>query len=131
MEIQTCDTVEALVIRFPSEVYGAHFYVSMKGRAILGPPLGPHKLSNVYATPLEVVWWRTVELLLRNGLKNICCRRGEPLPNVERLPNSDPALFQAGTDLLGLIESQLSQCKCIVKLRNSNAKQLVRGGMCS
>jgi hypothetical protein len=32
------------------------------------------------------------------------------------------------TDLLGLIESQLSQCKCIVKLRTisySNGKQLV------
>jgi hypothetical protein len=56
------------------------------------------------------------------------------LPNVEWLPNSDPALSQAGTDLLGLIESQLSQCKCIVKLRTvsySNGKQLVRGGMCS
>ena len=71
----------------------------MKGRAILGPPLGPHKLSNIYASPLQVVWWRTVE----------------PLPNAERLPNSDPALSQAGTDLLGLIESQLSQCKCIVR----------------
>ena len=52
---------------------------------------------------------------------------GEPLPNAERLPNSDPALSQAGTDLLGLIECQLSQCKCIVKPRTmsySNGKQL-------
>ena len=65
--------------------------------------------------PLEVVWWRTVEPLHRNGLKNVCCRRGEPLPNAEQLPNLDPALSQAGTDLLGLIECQLSQCKCIVK----------------
>ena len=115
-------------------VYGAHFYVSMKGRAILGPPLRPHKLSNIYASLLEVVWWRTVEPLQSNGLKNICCRRGEPLPNAEWLPNSDPALSQAGTDLLGLIESQLGQCKCIVKPRTmsySNGKQLVRGGMCS
>ena len=39
-----------------------------------------------------------------------------------------------GTDLLGLIESQLSLCKCIVKLRTmsySNGKQLVRSGICS
>ena len=115
-------------------VYGAHFYVSMKGRAILGPPLGPHKFSNIYASPLEVVWWRTVEPLQSNSQKNVCCRRGEPLPNAERLPNSDPALSQAGTNLLGLIESQLGQCKCIVKPRTmsySNGKQLVRGGMCS
>ena len=51
------------VLAFPKTVYGAHFYVSMKCRAILGPPLGPHKLSNIYASPLEVVWWRTVEPL--------------------------------------------------------------------
>ena len=81
-------------------IYGAHFYVSMKDRAILGPPLGPHKLSNIYASPLEVVWWRTVEPLQSNGQKNLCCRRGEPLPNAEWLPNLDPALSQAGTNLL-------------------------------
>ena len=109
-------------------VYRAHFYISMKGRAILGPPLGPHKLSNIYASPLEVVWWRTVELLRSNSQKNICCRRGEPLPNVEQLPNSDPVLSKRDWSL-GLIESQLNQCKCIVKLRTvsySNGKQLVR-----
>ena len=55
-------------------------------RYFMGPPLAPHKLSNIYASPLEVVWWRTVKRLQSNGLKNVCCRRGEPLPNVERLP---------------------------------------------
>ena len=102
----------------------------MKGRAILGPPLGHHKLSNIYASPLEVVWWRTVEPLQSNGLKNVCCRRGEPLPNAERLPNSDPGLSKWGLIFWGLIESQLSQCKCIVQLRTmsySNGKQLVSG----
>ena len=57
-------------------LYGDHFYISMKGHAILGPPLGPHKLSHIYAFPLEAVWWRTVEPLQSNGQKNICCRRG-------------------------------------------------------
>ena len=68
----------------------------MKGRAILGPPLGPHKLSNIYAFLLEVVWWRTVEPLRSNSQKNICCRSGEPLPNAEWLPNSDPVLSKWG-----------------------------------
>ena len=108
-----------------SEVYGARFYVSMKGRAILGPPLGPHKLSNIYASLLEVVWWRTVEPLRSNGQKNVCCRRGEPLPNAERLPNSDLVLSKRWTDLLGLIESQLGQCKCIVKLRTMSYKKIL------
>ena len=52
------------------------FYISLKGHAILGPPLGPHKLSNIYTSPLKVVWWRTVKLLQSNGQKNICRRRG-------------------------------------------------------
>ena len=52
MEIQTCDTVEALVIRFPSEVYGAHFYVSMKGRAILGPPFGAPQIEQYICLPI-------------------------------------------------------------------------------
>ena len=75
-----------------------------------------------------------MELLLRNGLKNICCRRGEPLHNVEWLPNSDPVLSKRWTDLLGLIKSQFGQCKCFVKLRTmsyTNGKQLVRSGMFS
>ena len=79
-----------------SSFYGAHFYVSMKSRRILGPPLGHHKLSNIYASPLEGVWWRTVEPLRSNGMKNVCCRRGEPLPNAERLSNSDPVLTKRG-----------------------------------
>ena len=86
-----CGLLMSLGHHSPMLLWG-HFYVSMKGHAILGPPLGHHKLSNIYASPLEVVWWRTVEPLQSNGQKNVCCRRGEPLPNAEWLPNSDPAL---------------------------------------
>ena len=89
-------------------LYGDHFYISMKGCAILGPPLGPHELSNIYAFLLEVVWWGTVE----------------PLPNVEQLPNSDP-MFSKQDWSFWLIESQLSQCKCIVKLRTMSYNKIL------
>ena len=72
-----------------------------------------------------------MELLRSNGMKNICCRRGEPLPNAEWLPNLDPVLSKQGL-IFWVIESQLSQCKCIVKLSTmsyGNGKQLVRSGM--
>ena len=111
-------------------VYGAHFYVSMKGSAILRRPLGPHKLSNIMPPHWKLFvggLWSRCEATAR---RTFAAGEGA-IAYVEWLPNSDPVLSKWDQSF-GLIESQLSQCKCIVILRTmsySNGKQLVRSGM--
>jgi len=70
LEIQIVQKEHSIII------YGAHFYVSMKDRAILGLPLVSHKLTNIYAFPIEAIWGWAVEPLRSNGQKNDCCKGG-------------------------------------------------------
>src|ERR1700683_2028030 len=61
----------------------AHFYVSMKACTSWGPQRGPHKISNICTSPLQIICSWTVVPLWSNGNQSGCCSCGGPFPNVD------------------------------------------------
>ena len=113
-------------------LWGPFLYI-YEGPCHFWASFGPPQIEQYICLPIGSCLVEDCRAVVKQRPEEHLLQEREPLPNVERLPNSDPVLSKRDRSF-GLIESQLSQCKCIVIVRTmsySNGKQLVRSGMCS
>ena len=117
----------------PSRTLWGPFLYIYKGPCNIGASFGAPQIEQYICLSIGSCLVEDCGAIAKQWPEEHLLQEREPLPNVEHLPNSDPVLSKQDWSFW-LIESQLSQCMCIVKLRtmsHNNGKQLVRSGMCS